>query len=676
MPRDLPLSNGRLHVAFDRQYVLRDIYFPRVGKENHAVGRPFRFGVFVDGKCRWMGPDWELDMRYAEDSMSTEVTAVNHELGISLSCADAVDFFENVLVRRVLVHNLADHPREIRLFYHHNFRILGHEVGDTAMFSPESGSLIHYKDDRYFLMNCRIGDQFGMTSYACGTKDVGSAEGTWRDAEDGNLSGNAIAQGSVDSTMGIALTVGANAERDVYYWMAAGRDMTEVTTIDQVVRTKTPEELLRRTRHYWQLWVSREQRATADLPASVVERYRQSLLIIRSHVDHDGAVIAATDSDIAQIARDTYAYMWPRDGALVMSALMSTGHMGAATKFFEFCAKAVTPEGYLRHKYNPDGMVASSWHGAMRDGHTVLPIQEDETALVVWAVWQYFTLFQRVEETAPFYRALVTRPADFLLRHVDQATGLPLPSWDLWEERWGVHFYTVCTVISGLRAAAQVASAFGEEQRAARCHAGAERMVEAMMSIMWSEKDQRFARMATPGLNGYTLDMTIDSALYALTEFSVLAIESPYVSSTLRQVEERLWVQTDIGGLARYENDYYHQVEKTDTKRVPGNPWFICTLWMARYHVMRARSTEELSKARQLLEWAADRAFTSGVMAEQLDPYTGEPLSVSPLTWSHAAYVRAVREYMVRAGRFSVCPTCGQETARLGRLTDILRAVP
>ncbi len=80
MPRDLPLSNGRLHVAFDRQYVLRDIYFPRVGKENHAVGRPFRFGVFVDGTCRWMGPDWELDMRYAEDSMSTEVSAISREL--------------------------------------------------------------------------------------------------------------------------------------------------------------------------------------------------------------------------------------------------------------------------------------------------------------------------------------------------------------------------------------------------------------------------------------------------------------------------------------------------------------------------------------------------------------------------------------------------------------------
>jgi GH15 family glucan-1,4-alpha-glucosidase len=400
------------------------------------------------------------------------------------------------------------------------------------------------------------------------------------------------------------------------------------------------------------------------------------MIIIRSHIDHGGAVIAATDSDIAQFARDTYAYMWPRDGALVTSALMASGHSGAATKFFEFCARIVTPEGYLLHKYNPDGMVASSWHGHVREGKPVLPIQEDETALVVWAVWQYFTVFEHVEETAPFYRALVTRPADFLLRHVDAATGLPLPSYDLWEERWGVHLYTVATVIAGLRAAAQMASSFGEEQRAARCRAGADRMLEAMMSTMWNETEQRFARMATPGPDGYTLDMTIDSSLFALTEFAILAIDSPYVQSTLRQVEERLWVQTDVGGLARYENDYYHQVETRDTKKVPGNPWFICTLWLARYHIMRAKSSAELARGRQLLEWAADHAFRSGVMAEQLHPYSGEPLSVSPLTWSHAAYLRAVHEYMVRAGRFSICPTCGQETARLGRLTDMLRAVP
>ena len=41
-----------------------------------------------------------------------------------------------------------------------------------------------------------------------------------------------------------------------------------------------------------------------------------------------------------------------------------------------------------------------------------------------------------------------------------------------------------------------------------------------------------------------------------------------------------------------------------------------------------------------------DHALPSGVLAEQVNPYTNEPLSVSPLTWSHAAFVTAVLEYL------------------------------
>jgi glucoamylase len=69
---------------------------------------------------------------------------------------------------------------------------------------------------------------------------------------------------------------------------------------------------------------------------------------------------------------------------------------------------------------------------------------------------------------------------------------------------------------------------------------------------------------------------------------------------------------------------------------------------------------EELEPGLKLLQWATDRALPSGTMAEQLHPYTGEPLSVSPLTWSHAEYVRTVREYIVRHARANICPTCGQ----------------
>src|SRR5881394_1594445 len=49
------------------------------------------------------------------------------------------------------------------------------------------------------------------------------------------------------------------------------------------------------------------------------------------------------------------------------------------------------------------------------------------------------------------------------------------------------------------------------------------------------------------------------------------------------------------------------------------------------------------------LEWCATRALPSGVLSEQVHPYTGEPLSVSPLTWSHAAFVSAVQRYARRS---------------------------
>ncbi|HEY2806955.1 MAG TPA: glycoside hydrolase family 15 protein [Gemmatimonadales bacterium] len=661
MPRDLPLSNGRLLVAFDREYRIRDVYFPHVGKENHAVGHPFRMGVWAAGQFSWMGAEWQPSMCYGSDALVTDVSARHEGLGVALRCQDAVDFYENVLIRNVQVTNLAATDREIRVFFHHDFHIGGTEIGDTALYSPGPRAVVHYKDDRYFLINCTAEGATGVTRWACGLKEVSGHEGTWKDAEDGDLSGNAIAQGSVDSTIGVSLAVPAGATVDFDYWLACGTNFSEVVQIDEVVRSKTPAELRKRTANYWRLWVLKNRRDNDQLPAQVQERYRQSLLIIQSQIDAGGAVIAANDTDILTFARDTYSYMWPRDGALVSSALSRSGHPGAPAKFFKFCAGVISPNGYLRHKYNPDGTLASSWHAYIDHGKAVLPIQEDETALVIWALWQHFERYQRIDETAPFYRALVTRPADFLLRHVDEETGLPLPSHDLWEERWGVHTFTIAAVIAGLKAAAQLSDGFGEIARAARYRAGGERMLEAMRKILWRDADQRFARMATPGPSGYVLDMTVDSSLFGLSEFDVLPPDDVQARSTLAQVEDRLTVRTDVGGLARYENDAYQQIERVDTRKVPGNPWFVSTLWLARYRLRCAKTAGDLAKGMELIEWAARHALPSGAMAEQIHPYTGEPLSVSPLTWSQAAYVSAVREYIDCTRHLNRCPTCGQE---------------
>src|SRR6185312_9586203 len=117
--------------------------------------------------------------------------------------------------------------------------------------------------------------------------------------------------------------------------------------------------------------------------------------------------------------RDTYSYVWPRDGALVSHALTLAGHVDLPRNFFEFCARGLTRGGYLLHKYNADGTLASSWLPWYRDGAKELPIQEDEAALVLWAMWQHFRTFGDVEFIKPLYRPFISAAADFLSGYRD-----------------------------------------------------------------------------------------------------------------------------------------------------------------------------------------------------------------------------------------------------------------
>ena len=89
-------------------------------------------------------------------------------------------------------------------------------------------------------------------------------------------------------------------------------------------------------------------------------------------------------------------------------------------------------------------------------------------------------------------------------------------------------------------------------------------------------------------------------------------------------------IKTEVGGSARYHHDYYFQ-RSTDIEKVPGNPWIICTLWIAEWEIEYAKTMADLEAPRQTLEWVVKHAMESGVLSEQLDPFSGEPVSVAPL---------------------------------------------
>lgn len=653
MPRDIPVGNGSLLINFDANYQLRDLYWPYVGLENHTAGQPFRFGVWVENTFRWLDDTrWQRNLQYLEDSLVTEVTLFHPELDLKLVCHDVVDFHVNLYLKKITVHNLATRKREVRLFFSQDFRIGGHAVGDCTYYEPDKRVLFHYKGKRWFLVSMAKGPpgecSAGLDQWAVGVKGVGDKVGTWLDAEDGVLSGNPVAQGSVDSVVALHFEIPGKGSMAGWYWLAVAEDYAGAMDIQYNVCRRGAETYLTRTKDYWHLWVNKEKDCVDMLGKDLQRLYRRSLLIIRSQIDNNGAILAANDFDITSFNNDTYSYLWPRDGALVASALIDAGYSEITQRFFAFCHQVITREGFLLHKYNPDGSLASSWHGWYKDGERQLPIQEDETALVIWALWKHFDRFRDIEFIKPHYRGLIVRAANWMLSFRDKETGLPLPSWDLWEERKGVHGWTVGAVWAGLEAAARFAQAFGQTDLAADYRSVAAGMKAGVEKYLWQKDVGRFVRTINRRKDGtWEADTKLDASLMGLWYFGMFESDHPKIVSTMEALINRLWVRTEVGGMARCEDDYYHRVSN-DQDKVAGNPWFVSTLWLAQWYIARAKKPAELRKAYEIMQWAAARTLKSGVMAEQVHPYTNAPLSVSPLTWSHAAFVQTVLEYLPR----------------------------
>lgn len=656
MPRDVPIGNGTLLVSFDFDYQLRDIYYPRIGKENHSLGYPWRVGVWLDDEFAWLErKNWSMSLNYVQDALVTDVVATHMHLPLKITFTDTVDYEKNILIRQVRVQNLSARVLSPRLFFHADISAMENEIGDTVFFDPKNACLIHYKGPRYFLISCATETTLGVTHFSTGGKRHHGLEGTWRDAEDGELGNNPISQGSVDSVVGMYLKIAPQQESVCHYWVAVGEKYGEVEALHRLISQVGPGRMIARNIDYWRHWVSAGQKDFGALPDALIALYRRSLLVLRTNIDNGGAVIAANDTDIRQFNQDTYSYMWPRDGAVVSQALDRAGYGSLSRRFLQFCTKKAAgfnysasildETGFLMHKYNPDGSVGSSWHPWLEGEEMLFPIQEDETALVIWAIWNHYQIHRDIEAIRPFFSPFVERAADFLLLFRDERTGLPLPSYDLWEERRGIFSYTTATVIGGLNAAASLAALFLEDERASAYLYAARQIKEAMDQHLYSLEAGRYARGLLCKEGRQILDTTVDASLLGLVIFGGYDPLDARVAATARAVEEQLWIGGGSGGLARFVGDDYQRA----TADVPGNPWIICTLWLAQYRIAAAGSMDELRRALPLLLWVVEKALPSGVLPEQVHPGTGAFLSVSPLTWSHGTLVAAVLEYAEKA---------------------------
>lgn len=637
MGRPVMLGNGALTVGLNEQGLVHDFYYPYVGLDNLTTSRSVhhKIGIWVDGQFSWVDDgSWDIGVNFENDALVSSIRMQSEKLQTELLFNDFVDSEYNAFCRKITITNQADKQREVRLFLHQAFQISRGGRADTALFVPDENYILDYKGRCSLLIFGQKANGQACDQFAVGNYGIEGKEGTFRDAEDGELSGSAVEHGGVDSVIRFASDIQPNESADIDYWIIAAESQYGAEDIHDKLRKSGLKVRLESTRRYWQEWLGISANVLHAVDRKYLDITKKSLMIIKAHIDKRGGIIASCDSSIYNYGRDYYSYVWPRDGAYAIWPLIRLGYREEPKKFFEFCRDILTPEGYLMHKYQPDRAIGSTWHPLLHGQRRELAIQEDETANVIYMLGEYYEYTEDEDFVRSLYGTLIQPAANFMSAFIDEQTSLPHASYDLWEMKFLTNTYTAAVTYQALLTAADFAEHFDYPDDAVKWQGVAERL-KAHSDVFFDPDRNAYRKGYLLQADGSLLfENTLDvSSFYGVMMYDFYTSPEKLHSSA-KLVEEILLDSTPTGGAPRFEGDGYFLAQP----KYYGNPWIITTLWMAQYYI-RIKQTE---KAQHYIDWSLSHALPSGALPEQVNPETGYALSVTPLVWSHAELINTM----------------------------------
>ena len=321
----------------------------------------------------------------------------------------------------------------------------------------------------------------------------------------------------------------------------------------------------------------------------------RALLDLRLSTRPDGAVIAGW--------HNRWEYSWPRDSSWVAVALAVTGHAGDSLRILRFLQQTQLPSGTWAARYRPDGS------GPVDDGR---PGELDANGWVPWAVWCWSVAESqdgRERESGQLAGLwpMVKADADATVRSL-APDGLPAASMDYWENSEQVTLGTAAPLLTGLRAAADIAGELGQKTSAANWARAATRLADGIAAGF--------------GRHGYHRLPYADSGDDAAVTFlgPPFAAAGPAVVSAITDTERSLRLPN--GGI----------LPGTDW---PGNRTTAWTAETAFFALFNAETGRE-QMATQMLTWLAAHTTRLGALPEKVDA-RGRPVSAAPLAWTDAA---------------------------------------
>lgn len=379
-------------------------------------------------------------------------------------------------------------------------------------------------------------------------------------------------------------------------------------------------------------------------------------------------VFAAYDPD------PDYAFHWFRDSAVVIDAMRLLFEQGVvdqqqaeslivdavdfAEKLMKLDGRALALDSNWRAQVQPDFVQylrsndeLAAVHGSSVLGETrVNPDgsldrtrwarpQYDGAPLRALAMlrWHQSPMTTLPTGLASRLSALIDHDLAFTCEHAD------LPSFDIWEEERGLHYYTLRVAAAALgQGAAWLQSrdptlAQRYQQRAAQ--------LRGQLDAFWFEEQQfyqsRFGDADRPSPKALDIAVIL-SAVHCGETSGTHTVDDPRMQSTLARLDALFDARYSINrrradgegpALGRYDGDVYYS----------GGAYFFSTLGAAEFCYKAARHAADgrpwIERGDGYLRTVRRYTAPDGALSEQFDQHDGAQTSARHLAWSYAGLI-------------------------------------
>ncbi len=409
-----------------------------------------------------------------------------------------------------------------------------------------------------------------------------------------------------------------------------GADETVNESADEIGR-----RFLEETTQYWREWV-RNLAIPFEWQAAVI---RAAITLKLNAFDDTGAIIAAMTSSIPEASGSgrnwDYRYCWLRDGYFVVNALNRLGATRTMERYLAYIINiaADAGDGPLQPVYGIDGRAeleesevpALSGYrgmGPVRIGNQAFrQVQHDVYGSAILAATHIF-----------FDQRLTRRGDEALFRRLEslgeQARRChDQPDAGLWELRGSARVHTFSAVMCWVACdrLARIATQLGLAERAAYWLEQSQQIHATISQRAWNKERNAFVS---------TFDgAAMDASLLLLAEVGFLEAADPRFASTVAAVEQDL-----------RRGDFIFRYIETDDFGAPENAFLVCTFW----YVKALTTLERRDEARALFEKLLACRNRHGLLAEHIDPASGELWGNFVQTYSMVGLINAAIRLSIR----------------------------